>query len=193
MGRRFPPPLYKGDIRSKNISTREPGLLCAHVPLDHPPLHPPLCPIIHLFIKYQIQDKKVMDHGMLGFSSSRIWSTFITSMPGSGSISGRKQSRWYNGNIANSGNQPWRKFGPGLRRGINQGGRGRGEVQTAGGFLPSHIALYSPTSSPSEGPALVCRTPHASGYRCPFVVVSSQSFIVLALTKSWPKTDCKCA
>lgn len=52
---------------SKHISVREAGILGAHVPLDLPSLHPSLCPLIHLFMKYQLQDKKVMDQGTWGF------------------------------------------------------------------------------------------------------------------------------
>lgn len=66
MGRRFPPPLSNKDVRSKNISMRETGILGAHVPLTLP-LHPSLCPLIPLFMKYQIQDKKVTDQGTWGF------------------------------------------------------------------------------------------------------------------------------
>lgn len=52
---------------SKHVSVREAGILGAHVPLDLPSLHPSLCPLIHLFMKYHIQDKKVTDQGTLGF------------------------------------------------------------------------------------------------------------------------------
>lgn len=100
-----------------------------------------------------------------------------------------QKSKFINGDTANSGNQPRRAFGARSLRGINGGGRGRGEGKTAGDFLPSHISLYPAPPSPPAGPAPLCPTPHASGYPCPFEGIPSQPFI----SRSWPQPGCKCA
>lgn len=147
------------------MSMREAGILGAHVPLDLPPLHPSLCPLIHLFMKYQIQDKKVMDQGTLGFFfKQNIFYIFIHARL---RINLWQKTKFINGSTANSGNQPRRTFNARLLQGTNEGGRGRGEEKTAGAFLPSHIAhIASYPTAPSPPAVLLQCVPHPV-HQCP--------------------------
>lgn len=110
------------------------------------------------------------------FLSSRASSIF-SSMPDCGSICGRKQSSSMRTlKIVGTG------LGGHLMPGTNEGGKGRGEGKTAGGFPPSHNALYPTPPSPPAGPAPVCPTSVPLRGSLPAVHLREQ-----------PQPGCKCA
>lgn len=93
-----------------------------------------------------------------------------------------QKTKFINENTENSGNWSRRTFDARLLQGTNEGGKGRGEGKTAGGFPPSHNALYPTPPSPPAGPAPVCPTSVPLRGSLPAVHLREQ-----------PQPGCKCA